>query len=100
MSRVGLEPAISVFKRAKTFHALDRTATVVGLEGLGQLKDPVTSSGNEPVTFRKISAFLSLQLDFKLGMVTFFLVLIMLIEVFGLCSRLLLVISDFGWWMG
>jgi hypothetical protein len=30
MPRVGFEPTISVFKRAKTFHVLDSTATVVG----------------------------------------------------------------------
>jgi hypothetical protein len=33
----------------------------------------VTLSGIEPVTFRKISAFLSLQLDLKFGMVALFL---------------------------
>jgi hypothetical protein len=31
MPRVGLEPRIPVFKRAKTFYALDRAATVIGL---------------------------------------------------------------------
>jgi hypothetical protein len=30
MPLVGLEPTIPVFKRAKTFHALDRAATVTG----------------------------------------------------------------------
>jgi hypothetical protein len=30
MPRVGLEPKISVFWRAKTVHALDREATVTG----------------------------------------------------------------------
>jgi hypothetical protein len=31
MPRVGFEPMIPVFERAKTVHALDRTATVIGL---------------------------------------------------------------------
>jgi hypothetical protein len=30
MPRVGYEPTIPVFKRAKTVHALDRAATVIG----------------------------------------------------------------------
>jgi hypothetical protein len=30
MPRVGFEPATPVFERAKTFHALDRAATVIG----------------------------------------------------------------------
>jgi hypothetical protein len=30
MSRVGFEPTIPAFKRAKTVHALDRAATVFG----------------------------------------------------------------------
>jgi hypothetical protein len=31
MHRVGIEPTIPVFERAKTVHALDRAATVIGL---------------------------------------------------------------------
>jgi hypothetical protein len=31
MPLVGLEPTIPVFKRAKTFHTLDRAATLIGL---------------------------------------------------------------------
>jgi hypothetical protein len=31
MPRVGFEPTIAVFERAKTVHSLDRAATVVGL---------------------------------------------------------------------
>jgi hypothetical protein len=31
MSRVGLEPTTTVFERAKRVHALDRAATVIGL---------------------------------------------------------------------
>jgi hypothetical protein len=30
MSRVGFEPTILLFQRMKTFHALDRAATVIG----------------------------------------------------------------------
>jgi hypothetical protein len=30
MPRVGFEPTIPVFERAKTVHALDRAATVIG----------------------------------------------------------------------
>jgi hypothetical protein len=30
MARVGFEPTIPVFKRAKTVHALDRATTVIG----------------------------------------------------------------------
>jgi hypothetical protein len=30
MPQVGLEPTISVFERAKTDHAFDRAATVIG----------------------------------------------------------------------
>jgi hypothetical protein len=30
MRRVGFEPTIPVFERAKTVHALDRAATVIG----------------------------------------------------------------------
>jgi hypothetical protein len=32
MPRVGFEPTIPVFERAKTVHALDRAATVIGKE--------------------------------------------------------------------
>jgi hypothetical protein len=34
MPWVGLEPTISVFERAKTVHALDRAATVIGRRGI------------------------------------------------------------------
>jgi hypothetical protein len=34
MPRVGLEATIPVFERAKTVHALDRTATVTGKDTL------------------------------------------------------------------
>jgi hypothetical protein len=33
MSRVGFEPTIPAFERAKTVHALDRAAAVIGLMG-------------------------------------------------------------------
>jgi hypothetical protein len=32
MPEVGFEPTIPVFERAKTFHALDRAATMIGSE--------------------------------------------------------------------
>jgi hypothetical protein len=32
MPRVGFEPKIPAFERAKTVHALDRAATVIGSE--------------------------------------------------------------------
>jgi hypothetical protein len=32
MLQLGFEPMIQVFERAKTFHALDLTATVIGLD--------------------------------------------------------------------
>jgi hypothetical protein len=31
MSRVGFEPTVSMFERAKIFHASDRAATVIGV---------------------------------------------------------------------
>jgi hypothetical protein len=34
MPRVGFEPTISAFKRAKTVHSLDRATTVIGIEDL------------------------------------------------------------------
>jgi hypothetical protein len=33
MPWVGFEPAIPAFERAKTFHALDRAASVIGKQG-------------------------------------------------------------------
>jgi hypothetical protein len=35
MPWVGFEPTILVFERAKTFHALDRAAAVIGLQEVG-----------------------------------------------------------------
>jgi hypothetical protein len=32
MVRVGFEPTILLFERAKTFHSLNRAATVIGYE--------------------------------------------------------------------
>jgi hypothetical protein len=32
MTQVGFEPTIPVFERAKTVHALDRAATVIGFQ--------------------------------------------------------------------
>jgi hypothetical protein len=34
MSRVGFEPMIPAFERAKTVHALDRAATVIGFSSI------------------------------------------------------------------
>jgi hypothetical protein len=38
MPLAGLEPTIPVFKRAKTFHALDRAVTVTGITCIYQEK--------------------------------------------------------------
>jgi hypothetical protein len=38
MPGVGFEPTIPVFELAKTVHALDRVATVIGPTGLWQVK--------------------------------------------------------------
>jgi hypothetical protein len=38
MCRKGFEPTISLFERAKTFHALDRTATVIGSHDIKEMK--------------------------------------------------------------
>jgi hypothetical protein len=35
MPQVGFEPTIPAFERAKTVHALDRSATVIGLDPIG-----------------------------------------------------------------
>jgi hypothetical protein len=45
MPLVGLEPTIPVFERAKTFHALDRAVTVVGVS---QLKINIYEVQNNP----------------------------------------------------
>jgi hypothetical protein len=34
MPRVGLEPLIAEYERAKAFHTVDRAATVIGCEGV------------------------------------------------------------------
>jgi hypothetical protein len=60
MPRVGFEPAIPVFERAKTVHALDRAATVIGItlalprrkHCVAIAKTPVNAvSGNNPCFF-------------------------------------------------
>jgi hypothetical protein len=50
MPLVGLEPTIPVFERAKTVHALDRTATVIG-DGDVSIKTirPSSSPDMQPV---------------------------------------------------
>jgi hypothetical protein len=47
MSRVRFEPTIPVFERAKTVHALDRAATVIGKAVLNKKGNaiPVTGRG-------------------------------------------------------
>jgi hypothetical protein len=46
MPRVGFEPRIPAFERAKTVHALDRAAIVIGTRlGLGLPDDPTSSLG-------------------------------------------------------
>jgi hypothetical protein len=39
MPRVGLEPTITVFERAKTFHTLDRAATTIVSVVAGEVRD-------------------------------------------------------------
>jgi hypothetical protein len=51
MPLVEFEPMIPAFERV---HALDRAATVIGLEGLGHLKNPMNLLGIEPATFRLV----------------------------------------------
>jgi hypothetical protein len=43
MPRMGFESAIPAFERAKTVHALDRAATVIGIASLGSLLSSVPS---------------------------------------------------------
>jgi hypothetical protein len=59
MSRVGLEPTIPVFERAKTVHAVDSAATVVGHR-----------KGNYRVSTMKRPDFL--EIFFKIGTCFFF----------------------------
>jgi hypothetical protein len=47
MPRVGFEPTIPVFERAKTVHALDRAATVIGYNFI---QDHMISSLLHPTT--------------------------------------------------
>jgi hypothetical protein len=48
MPQVGLEPTIPVFERAKTVHALDRAATVIGNCSLTQLKNAAHQNKTSP----------------------------------------------------
>jgi hypothetical protein len=43
MPRLGFEPTISVFERAKTVHSLDRSATVIGMTAVTIYKIEVKS---------------------------------------------------------
>jgi hypothetical protein len=47
MSQVGFETTIAVFERAKTFHALNRAATVLGSQNFQYLLKQV--NGNKSV---------------------------------------------------
>jgi hypothetical protein len=44
MPLAGFEPTIPVFKRAKTFHALDRAATVTGTNVIYHCQNPLEST--------------------------------------------------------
>jgi hypothetical protein len=46
MPRVAFEPAIPVFERAKTVHALDRAATVIGRWYTNLIKSIQTESSS------------------------------------------------------
>jgi hypothetical protein len=46
MPRVGFEPMTQVFKRKKTVHALDRTATVIGRHIIETIKKLTTNQRN------------------------------------------------------
>jgi hypothetical protein len=50
MPRMGLEPTIPVFYRAKTFHVLDRWAAVTGVTNLSN----ITPMSFFPISFRSI----------------------------------------------
>jgi hypothetical protein len=52
MPRVGFEPTIPVFERAKTVHALDGAATVIG-EGITQLPQNSSRRGAQSSLFIK-----------------------------------------------
>jgi hypothetical protein len=45
MPSVGFEPKIPVFERAKTFHALYRAATVIGMLDLVTANEPLSAAG-------------------------------------------------------
>jgi hypothetical protein len=40
MPRVGFQPMVTAFERAKSVHALDRAATVIGSRRCGKIKIP------------------------------------------------------------
>jgi hypothetical protein len=58
LCRVGLEPTISVFEPAKTFHAFDHAASVIGLQRYSlyqtKQKDTVTEKKGEYVTVESV----------------------------------------------
>jgi hypothetical protein len=55
MPRVGFEPSIPVFERAKTVHALDRAATMIG-----------NTNTTAPLLFLLSIHFLILRFSFQL----------------------------------
>jgi hypothetical protein len=60
MPPVEFEPTIPVFKRAKTVHALERPATVIGCETLGK---PNVIEWNRDKTVMKNIIILSVEWD-------------------------------------
>jgi hypothetical protein len=52
MPQVGLEPTIPVFERAKTVHALDSAATVIGLQFTAAHNKCSQSAVSSPVVIR------------------------------------------------
>jgi hypothetical protein len=57
MSSVGIKPTTLVFEREKTVVTFDTAVTVIG-------KNPMTSSGIEPATYRLVASYLN-QLRYR-----------------------------------
>jgi hypothetical protein len=51
---VGFEPTISAFEREKTFHALDRAATVIGSHDIKETKTYLMKDRRSTLVFRRI----------------------------------------------
>jgi hypothetical protein len=56
---------------AGRFVVLNSVTVIVRLEGLGQLKNPMTSSGMEPATFRLVAYCLN-QLRYRVSRIQIF----------------------------